>query len=443
MTLASDARAIARAGIRAVDPGGAVRAAVRRRGTSVLLGGAPWRGANPESVRIVALGKASAAMAEAAARALGSRAGGIVVLPHRGRVPRGPFEVIRAGHPVPDAGSFAAARRVRALLQEETGHPVLFLISGGGSALFEYPPEGIEEADLRATARLLLRCGAPIQAMNVLRRHVSAVKGGRLGALAAGRPVATLAISDVVGDTPWDIASGPTVPDPTTFREARAAAERFAIWSRLPPRVRAHLERGVRRRAMETPKPGDPRLKGQPFHLVATNARAIAGASAEAARRGYRVLELSSAFTGETRELARVHAALLRGVATEGHPLRPPACLLSGGESTVRLGAHPGRGGRNQEFALALVQDLAGTTGLLGLSVGTDGVDGPTDAAGGWADSASAVRARRRGVDLERALLRHESYDTLRRLGTLWRTGPTGTNVMDLHVLLAARGARA
>lgn len=441
MTLASDARAIARAGVREVDPARAVARAVRSRGDSLYLDGLRVEGARPGRVRLVAVGKAASAMYDSAHRALGRFSGGGWAVVHEGYAPpRAPARVLFGEHPVPGAGSFAAGSALLAFVGGLTpDDTLLFLISGGGSALAEAPQPGVDPEDVAEATRTLLASGAPIQSMNAIRRHLSAIKGGRLAAAsAAGRSV-TLALSDVVGDRPCEIASGPTVPDPTTYRDAEQAVERYRLKERLPASIVRHLREGASGRVPETPKEGDPRLARGRFHLVATNRVAVEAALREARRRGYRSEILSSEIVGETRDVARVLGALLAEVARTAPPSR--RCLLSGGETTVTLGPGAGRGGRNQEFALAIAPVIDGLPGAYALSIGTDGIDGPTDAAGGAVDGRTMARARALGRDVEAALERHAAYDALEALGGLVRTGPTGTNVMDLHVLLCARPA--
>jgi glycerate 2-kinase len=235
-------------------------------------------------------------------------------------------------------------------------------------------------------------------------------------------------LSDVVGDPPPDIASGPTVADPSSFRDALATVDAWHLRRQLPPGIVRHLEAGRLGRVAETPKPGHPRLRRSPFVVAASNRTALTAAAAEAHRRGYQVLRLSSRMTGETRDVAARFARTLLARRTTG-----PFALLGGGETTVTLEKGSGRGGRNQEFALAALPILAGRSALV-LSIGTDGIDGPTEAAGGWSDGRAADRARALGIDVAAALRRHASYSALDRLGELVRTGPTGTNVMDLHV---------
>jgi glycerate 2-kinase len=430
MRLASDARAILRAGIAAADPARAVRSVVRRHRRGISVGGRPLLPGVGGAIRLVGLGKAAAAMADAAVSVIGPGTTGVVAVPHGYPAPRSGVRLVRGDHPSPARASQAAGR---ALLREvgtaEPSDRILFLISGGGSAVAEVPLEPLSIDHLARTTDVLLSSGAPIQAMNAVRRHVSGIKGGRLAEAAPAGGFATVAISDVVGDPPEDVASGPTVPDPTTFRDALRVVERFHLRSRLPPPVVRYLAEGARGKHPETSKPSDPAFRGTVFRFGATNRTALRAAAREAARRGYSPRVVSRPVVGETQPAAlRFTRELLRG-----RPRRSFA-LLAGGETTVTLGPHPGRGGRNQEFALAAAGPLAGRVGVLVLSAGTDGVDGPTDAAGGWADGVTLQRLEAAGVDVGQALHGHAAYSALDRAGRLLRTGPTGTNVMDLHV---------
>ena len=435
MTLVSDALAIARRGIRAVDPTVAVRREFRSAPVGFRVGPRVLRVRPGGSLHVVALGKAAGRMADAAARVVGPGVRGIALTPRGYPAPHAPIPVVYGDHPVPRSASFRAGavllRYVRSVRPDDA---VLFLVSGGGSAVAEVPAGSIPAGDLTRTTELLLSSGAPIGAMNALRRHLSAVKGGQLARATPSARLATLAVSDVVGDRPENIASGPTVGDPTRYATAIDAARKYRIWGRLPAAVVRHLEAGARGAVPETPKPRDRLFRTAVFVLAATNRTALAAAAAEAARRGYVPHLLSSRVTGETQPVARAFARRVARVA--GARAGPPTALLSGGETTVTLGPRPGRGGRNQEFALAAAAELAGRDALV-LSVGTDGIDGPTDAAGGWTDGRSLATARRRSVSVETALRRHSAYDALLGLGSLLRTGPTGTNVMDLHVGLA------
>ncbi|HLY77529.1 MAG TPA: DUF4147 domain-containing protein [Thermoplasmata archaeon] len=439
MTLVADARGIFDAGVAAVDPGPAVRRSLRLTDRGTWVGRRRLVSAAPESVYVLAIGKAAARMADAAAMQLGRRlAGGMVVQRPGDPPPRRDWTLRSGSHPLPSRASERAARCAQQTVDGlRPDVALLVLLSGGGSALFEVPAPGLSLAEIRSTYARLLSSDLPIQAINLLRRHLSGVKGGLFAARAAPRPLATLAISDVVGDASHDIASGPTVPDPSTFSDALRAVRDGSLGDLLPPRVLAHLRSGRSGRIPDTPKPGDRVFRRSSFHLVGTNRIALSACAAEARRRGYDSRIATSTLTGDTQEAAREQLRRFGRVAVPQGPRARPLASLSGGETTVRLGPHPGRGGRNQEFALASAVVCDGWTSVAVLSAGSDGIDGPTDAAGGIVTGATASLARKRGLDLAGALQRHDAYTALRRLRALVVTGPTGTNVMDLHVLLA------
>jgi glycerate 2-kinase len=328
---------------------------------------------------------------------------------------------------------------VRAMLDLVTGagrHDVgLCLLSGGGSALLPAPVAGITLEDKQHITALLHACGATINEMNCVRKHLSAIKGGRLAQAFGARPLFSLIISDVIGDPLDVIASGPTAPDPTTFADALAILDRFGLRAKVPPAVLAHLERGRAGALDETPKALPPSVHNL---VLGNNSRALAAAQRQAEALGYTVLNLGSRIEGETRPAAVVLAGIARSIAADGRPLRPPVCLLSGGETTVTLGPAPGRGGRNQEFVLSALVYL-GATGLRNmvvLSGGTDGEDGPTDAAGALADESTLTRAAAAGVNPAAYLERHDAYTFFEATGDLLKTGLTQTNVMDVRVML-------
>ena len=439
MPLASDALRIARAGIRAVAPRPAVRRTLVLRRGSAYLGGHALPTGPGGRVVVLAIGKAAAAMADAATGVLGPDVEGLVVTPRGYPRPGGGLPVRYGEHPVPGPGSYRAGRELlRVAAATEPRDVAVFLISGGGSAAAEAPAPGLSPVDLTSTTERLLSSGAPIGAMNAIRRHLSAIKGGQLArATVAGR-FGTVAISDVVGDPAEDIASGPTVGDPSTYADALRGIRRYQLGARLRPRVLEHLRRGRAGAIAETPKPADRRFRGAPFQVAASNRTAQLAAGAAARRLGYQLRVAARPVVGETQPAARRFAAAL--VRT------PPGragrlALIGGGETTVTLGPRPGRGGRNQEFALAASAILRGLPALV-LSIGTDGIDGPTDAAGGWVDGRTYARARAARIDLGEVLLRHAAYDALRALGGLVVTGPTGTNVTDLHVGLRITSVR-
>jgi hydroxypyruvate reductase len=421
-----------------VEPGRAVRAHLRRRGHQVLAGGRRLGLAPGGRVWVVGAGKAAAPMARAVERIFGPRvAGGLVVTKYGHGEPLARVQLREAGHPVPDAAGEAAAREQAALLGAvRAGDLVVCVISGGGSALLPGPAEGVTLAEKQEVTRLLLACGATIGEINAVRKHLSALKGGGLARLAQPAALLTLILSDVVGDPLDVIASGPTVPDPTTFATALEVLARHRLEAQVPAAVRRRLEAGARGEVPETPKPGDPIFSRTVNVLVGSNALAVAAAAGRARALGYRPLVLSTTITGETREVAAVHAALARELASSGRPARRPACLLSGGETTVTM-ERAGQGGRNQEFALAAALGIEGLEEVAVLSAGTDGTDGPTDAAGAWADGQTVARARAAGLDPRAALGGHDAYPFFERLGDLVLTGPTRTNVMDLRLVLA------
>ncbi len=384
-------------------------------------------------VIVVGAGKSAAVMAAAVEAAWPEAPlSGLVVTRYGHAVPTRRIEVVEASHPVPDAAGEAAARRILSLVQGLTPRDlVLVLISGGGSALLALPAPGLTLEDKQAVNRALLASGATIHEMNCLRRHLSAIKGGRLAAAAHPARIVTLAISDVPGDDPAVIASGPTVPDPSTFADAAALVAHYGIT--LPPAVAAHLAAA----AEETPKPGDPRLAHAEYHMIATPMMALEAMAVEAREMGLTPLILGDALEGEARELGTVLAGIARSVRTHGRPLPRPALLLSGGETTVTIRApKPGRGGRNTECLLGLTLALAGEPGIWALAADTDGIDGTEDAAGAIAAPDSLARARAAGLDPRAMLAAHDSYGLFSTLGDLVVTGPTLTNVNDVRAVL-------
>lgn len=381
---------------------------------------------------VVGMGKAAATMALALEEAWPDvTLSGVVVTREGHKVPTRRIEVLEARHPVPDARSEAAARRlldaVRGLGAEDL---VIALVSGGGSALAALPAPGLTLADKQAVNTALLRSGATIGEMNTLRKHLSAIKGGRLAAAAAPARVVTLAISDVPGDDPGVVASGPTVADPTSFAEAREIVARYDI--ALPEAARRHLDAG----ADETPKPG---TLAEDVRMIATPAMALAAAADVARKAGVAALVLGDALEGEAREAGTLMAGVARSVRAHGLPAPAPVMLLSGGETTVTIGREPpGRGGRNTEFLLALALSLGGAAGAWALAGDTDGIDGSEDAAGAVVAPDTLARARAAGLDPRAVLRGHDSYSLFATLGDLVMTGPTLTNVNDFRAILVA-----
>jgi glycerate 2-kinase len=384
---------------------------------------------------VVGAGKAAAAMAKAVETHWPSPLSGLVITRYGHGLPLQRIEVVEASHPVPDKAGTDAARRILDSVEGLGADDlVLFLASGGGSALMVLPALGIALEDKRAVTRALLKSGATIGEFNCVRKHLSAIKGGRLAAAAAPAPVVTLAISDVPGDDPAVIASGPTVPDPTSFADARAILAKYAIVP--PPAILRHLSEARE----ESPKPGDPRLVGSRFVLIATPQQALLAAAERARASGVTPLVLGDAIEGEAREVALVHAGIARqsaaGKLIVGERAPPlPAVLLSGGETTVTVRGK-GRGGRNAEFLLALAVALRGHAQIHALAADTDGIDGTEDNAGALYGPDTSARAAAAGIDLGAHLADNDGYGAFKALDDLVVTGPTRTNVNDFRAIL-------
>jgi hydroxypyruvate reductase len=431
------ARRIFDAAVRAVDPAEAVRRHVRREDSRLRIGQETLDLGGVHQIVVVGCGKAAAPMAAAVEDVLGDRISRGVVVTKYGHVqPTRMVRIHEAGHPVPDdagiKGAEAILDHVRGLGPKDL---VLVLISGGGSALTPAPVDGISLSEKQALTKSLLACGADIREINTLRKHISRVKGGQLARVAQPARVVALILSDIVGDPLDAIASGPTVPDPTTFADALRILDKYRIRGEVPATVRARLEAGARGEVPETPKPDDPLFARVHNLIVGSNIQALEAARSEAHALGLTPMILSSSIEGETREIARMHAALAREIRTSGNPVTPPACLISGGETTVTLRG-TGKGGRNQEFVLAAALDIAGLPGTVILSAGTDGTDGPTDAAGAIADGETCSRALALGLNPRAALDGNDAYPFFEKLGDLILTGPTNTNVMDVRLVL-------
>ena len=371
-------------------------------------------------------------MAKAAASVLKNQLrGGLIAAP--AAEPFGSFEAIASGHPIPDEGSERAGRRALDIAENlERDETLLVLLSGGASALLAVPGEGLSLDDKRRTTAQLLKAGADIHALNTVRKHLSAIKGGWLAHRAAG-PVETYILSDVVGDDVSVIASGPTVPDESTFADARAIVNRFGGASAYPAAVADHLDRGARGELPDTPKPRYPRLVTSDVHVIGGRGGAMFGAAAKAVGFGYEVIRIEKAVVGEARDAAAAH---VEAVAARARGAAGPLCIVSSGETTVTVRG-TGKGGRNQEFALAAAVHAAGAGHVLA-SAGTDGIDGPTDAAGAIVDATTLDRARAAGLDPAAFLADNNAYAFFDALGDLIHTGPTGTNVGDLQVVLIA-----
>jgi glycerate 2-kinase len=438
--LRSDALSILHACLEAADPEKAVKRFVTLEGEDLVING-DFRVsvADPARIFIVGAGKASAPMAKALEDVLGDRIkDGLVCVKYGHGLDLNKVKVREASHPVPDKAGEDAGREISALLQAAGPKDlVLACMSGGGSALLPGPPQGITLEGKQALTRTLLAVGANIHEINVVRKHLSLTKGGNLMRVSHPALVVNLMLSDVIGDDPGTIASGPFASDSSTFEEALAILDRYGLTDSAPPEVSRRLRAGAKGDIPENPKPGDSIFGRVKNVLVGSNILSLNAGRQKAVELGYNALILSSSIEGDTGEAAGLHCALAREVRSTGNPIAAPACLLSGGETTVVVRGQ-GLGGRNQEFALSVVREAARIRDSLFLSAGTDGTDGPTDAAGAIADTDTLERAIRRGLNPEAFLENNDSYHFFEKLGNLVVTGPTRTNVMDVRIVLLA-----
>ncbi|HEU68917.1 MAG TPA: glycerate kinase [Candidatus Acetothermia bacterium] len=425
--------------IASVDPRSCVKRVLAKAGDGVQVGTHSFPA---RRVVVVGFGKAAGTMAQAVEGILEERVeAGLVVTADGYGVECDRIEVVEASHPVPDSRGVQAARRIASIV-DAAGEDdlVLVLISGGGSSLLMLPADGLTLDHLRETNELLLRSGAPIQAVNAVRKHLDQLKGGQLARRCAPAQVVSLILSDVPGDPLHVIASGPTVPDPTTFLDAHRVLQDYELWDRVPEAVRTRFARGLKGAIPETPKPGDPLFRGVYKAIVGSGVTAAEAALGAGERLGFTGLILTTELCGEAREVGQVVASLVREMVRWGRPVPRPGLLVLAGETTVTVRGS-GRGGRNQEAALAAALGIAELEDVVVCFVGTDGQDGPTDAAGGLVDGGSVGRMAAGGVDPRAALLNNDAYGALSASGDLVVTGPTGTNVADL--CLVAIGARS
>lgn len=437
MSLRADAMQIFRAALKAADPAEAIHRFVQRRDNTLTVGAKRYKLDRFRNIYVLGAGKASAAMSRALEDVLGRRmTGGLVTTKYGHGLRLQTVEIHECGHPVPDEAGVEGAMRLAKLAQDAGENDlVLVVISGGASSLTPFPAPPITLAEKQETTRMLLESGASIHEINTVRKHISAIKGGQLARLAAPATVITLILSDVIGDPVDVIGSGPTVADPSTFADASKILARYDLLPKVPRSVFQRLDQGLTSRIPETPKSDDPAFARAQHLIVGSNRLAVDAAVAKAKALGYKPMVLSTLMEGEAREVARMHASILREARLSGCPVKAPACLVSGGETTVTIRGD-GKGGRNQEFALAAAIDLAGTPDVLLLSAGTDGTDGPTDAAGAMADGTTIERAQAKGLAAEDFLRRNDSYRFFESVGDLIRIGPTRTNVMDVCLML-------
>jgi len=432
-----EAKAIFQASVEAADPSRCIHQNVRLCQEILQIGQTTYHLSDFRRIFVIGAGKASVPMAQAVEQILADRiTGGVINTKYGHSRPLQRIEVNEAAHPLPDERGMEGTEKIVKLLREADKETlVLCILSGGGSALMPHPAAGISLEEKQQTTQRLLQSGASIEETNAIRKHLSGIKGGRLCQLAHPARVVTLILSDVVGNKLETIASGPTVADPSTFADCLRIVERYDLVGRLPPTVIRRLQAGVRGGVEETPKPGDRIFSSCQNLVVGDNRLAVEAARAKAISLGYNTLVLSTQIEGEAREVARVYAALAKEVLSSGNPISSPACLIGGGETTVTVkGA--GKGGRNQELVLAAAVQIDGLRDVVILSGGTDGTDGPTDAAGAVADGQTVRRAKQMGLSASDCLRENDSYQFFRSLGDLLMTGPTGTNVMDIQIVL-------
>lgn len=434
-----DAAALMRAALDAVDPRLAIRNMLRLVDNALHAHDKVYDLGRYRRIVVVGAGKAVPAMAEAVEEIFGDRISEGLVITKRGhaagyRAER--IQIVEAGHPTPDEAGLRGAQRIADLLEPLGPHDlVIGLFSGGGSALLTLPAGGIRLADLQELTQALLKSGATINEINCVRKHLSLVKGGQLARLAYPAAVLSLILSDVVGSPLDVVASGPTVPDPTTFEEAWNILERYNLIRGLNPSIRGRLQAGMAGAIPETPKAGDVAFRNVHNVVIGSNEIAAAAAVAEARSRGYNTLLLTTYLEGEARHVARALAAVAKECAHSGNPVPPPACIVAGGETTVTV-TGTGTGGRNQELALAAALALEGWRDVALATLATDGGDGPTDVAGAFVTGDTAARARAAGLVARDYLDNNDSYPFFQALGDGVITGPTGTNVNDLAFIL-------
>jgi hydroxypyruvate reductase len=424
-------------GLQAVEPGSAIKRYCKREGDNLFIGNRKYNLSAIKNIFVTGAGKATAPMAAAIEDILGENiTRGIINVKYGHTASLNRIRLIEAGHPVPDKNGMQGADEILNLAEgAKQDDLVLCLISGGGSALLVLPAEGITLKDKQDTIKILLSCGATIHEINTIRKHISGIKGGKLAKAVYPAGMISLILSDVVGDDLDVIASGPSVPDPSTFEESMKIFKKYKITKNIPKAVVSHIRKGTSGKVHETPKEGDRFFKNTYNLIVAGNMEAINAARHKSKIMGYKTLVLSSMIEGETRDVAKVHTAIAKEILKTGNPIPPPACILSGGETTVNI-TGSGLGGRNQEFVLAAAIDIAERKNIVVLSGGTDGGDGPTDAAGAIADTNTFKRAEGMGLNPLNFLLNNDSYHFFKQLDDLLITGPTNTNVMDLRIIL-------
>lgn len=429
-------RKLITAGLDAADPYRALLKSVSLHGQSLRVGRKIYDLSRVDRVIAVGAGKASARMAQALEKVLGRRVeDGLVIVKTGHTLPTKRIAIREAGHPIPDRAGLHATQQLLSLVQRLGPRDLLFvLLSGGASSLLPAPVPGVTLTDKQRTTRLLLRSGATINEINVVRKHLSVIKGGGL-ATSTRAKIVTLILSDVIGDDLGSIGSGPTVSDPSTFADAVEVLERYRIWRSVPAAVRHYLDRGRKGIAPETLKPGSRRVRSVHHQIIGNNRIMLEAVAHTASTMGLRTILFSTAVLGEARLAAKRLTAIAKTIAVGQRIGKRPCCVVAGGETTVSVTGR-GKGGRAQEFAAAAACEIAGLPNIWVLALGSDGTDGPTDAAGAIVSGETVALAKRLGVNLRSTLHRHDTYPALQTLECQVRTGPTGTNVNDLYLLL-------
>lgn len=423
--------------IKASDPALAIRRHLSVSGDNLKVNDTIYKLNEYKNIYVVGGGKASAPMAVALEEVLGDRiTSGIITVKYGHTLPTSKTEIIEAGHPIPDRNGLTGAKKMARLL-DRAGEDdlVIALISGGASALIPLPVKGITMRDKRCVADLLLKSGATIDEINIVRKHLSAIKGGQMAVMAYPAELISLILSDVIGDPMDIIASGPTVPDKSSFGDANEILVRHQLWDRIPEGVRTHLQMGINGKVAETPKRGHRAFKRVRNLIIGNNQIVVDEAKRKAEEMGYDTLVLSRSIKGEAREVGGAFGSIARVIHRSGVPVKRRICVIAGGETTVRVKGK-GRGGRAQEFALAAALEISGLEGVTIVGFASDGTDGPTDAAGAIVDGSTVKRAKRFGLDPGTSLDNNDSYNFFKSLGDLIVTGPTFTNLNDVCLII-------
>jgi len=438
----SDAFAIFQSALKAVNPETLIHNTIALKKHNLCINNTTYSLEKIDSIFVLGAGKASARMAKALEKILGKYiTDGAIITKYGYSEPLEKIEVIEAGHPLPDEEGLKGSRKIIDLAKRAgESDLILFLISGGGSALFIQPCKGISLKDKIQLTSLLIRCGANIHEINTIRKHISQIKGGKFARLLYPATVINLILSDVIGDEPSVIASGPLAPDRSTFNDCWSILDKYGITEEVPSSIIHHLQKGLEGKVEETAREEESSLKNLKTIIIGNNRLAISKAKKKAESLGYKSLILSSFISGEAKEAARFHSAIAKEILISGNPISPPACIISGGETTVTLRGD-GKGGRSQELALAAALEINNWKNIVVFCAGTDGTDGPTDAAGAISDCNSIKYAAEKGLDANEYLTNNNSYHFFQQLNDLIITKPTYTNVMDLYLFLISRAS--